>query len=229
MESGTEPRKEPSSTEGQTTPEAVALDVQQLKSEIQALKKENQGFIGWARRWGSIVGLIAGLVAIPNAVMQLYTVIFTHPRTSAVHGPSLNVSYDPAAGKIKLAFNFSVHNNGTADDTIRELWATLTPPTYSSPLVSFDSSKFHILEKGQEIPVPFTIAKATARDFQCVLEAPLEANTLPNIRGDWIAEITMTGQKRDAPMKMRYELPFVSKDIDEMKKSAGTLNFLNPH
>jgi hypothetical protein len=229
MDFGAEPSKEPTGTEGQITSEAVALDVQQLKSEIQALKKENQGFIGWARRWGSIVGLIAGLVAIPNAIVQLYIAVFTHPRTSAARGPSLSIGYDPTAGKIKLAFNFVVSNSGTADDTIKEMWGSLTPPTYSSPLVSFDSSKFHIVEKGQDIPVPFTVAKATSREFQCVLEAPLEANTLPHMRGDWIAEITLAGQKKDAPMKLRYELPIVSKDIDQMKKSSQTLNFLNPH
>jgi hypothetical protein len=50
-----------------------------LKSDVQALNKENRGFVGWVKKWGAFVGLLAGLVAIPKALFDFYTVIVTQP------------------------------------------------------------------------------------------------------------------------------------------------------
>ena len=221
-------QKDPLSTNTGISVEALASDIEQLKSDIQALKKENQGFAGWIKKWGPFVGLLAGVFAIAKISYDFYTATITRPQSSPIRGMPINFAYNPKAAKIKLTFNFSVRNTGTADDTIGELWATLTPAGYPT-LVSFDSSKFHIIERGQDIPLPFTIAKGTTRDFQCVVESSLDAQAIPNVSGDWIVDVTITGQRRNAVMNMKYQLPIISDDIDEMKKSAVALNFLNPH
>jgi hypothetical protein len=222
------PSKTAPSTASGPTPNSVSPDIERLKSEIEHLKQENQGVSGWIKKWGGILGLLAGLITIPKTGVELYRIVITKPHSSAVRGAEINADYDPKAERIRLSFNFSVLNAGNADDTIRELWGTLTPPGYSLPLVSFDSSKFHITEKNQNIDLPFSIAKSTSRDFHCELESSLAPTTIGRVSGEWMVDITITGQDH-APMKISYGLPITSDDLDEMNRSEVKLQFLNPH
>ena len=122
----------------------VEPTVASLSSEIATLKaqwaKENSGLMGWVKKWGAIVGLAAGIIAVPKAAFDLYMALVTRPETSVQRGPDLEIAYDPTEQKIILKFSFSILNSGTADDTINELWATLAPPAPASS-VSFDTSK----------------------------------------------------------------------------------------
>jgi hypothetical protein len=112
---------------------------------------------------------------------------------------------------------------------INELWATLRAPGSSSSLVSFDASKFHVTDKSQEITIPFSIAKGTSRDLHCVVESPLDKESIPNMRGDWTFAVRLVGRNRNAPMDFQYKIWMSSEDVAELKTIKQTFKFMNPH
>ena len=209
----------------------LEIEVEKLKTlqnDVEKLKKDNEGITGWLKKWGPIIGFIAALFAVPKGVIDLYSSIVSHPKTSVMRGGSFNLEYDPAIQRMKATFNFSTLNAGTEDDTINELWATLRAPGSSSNLVSFDTSKFHVTDKGQEITIPFSIAKGTSRDFHSVVESPLEKESIPNKGGQWIFSVRLMGRNRNAPMDFQYKIWMSSEDVAELKAIKQTFKFLNP-
>lgn len=209
----------------------LEIEVEKLKtlgSEVEKLKKENEGVTGWLKKWGAIIGFVAALFAVPKGVMDLYGSIVSHPKTSVMRGGRFDVEYDPGPQKMKATFNFSTLNVGTEDDTISELWATLRAPGFSSDLVSFDTSKFHVTDKGQEITIPFSIAKGSSRDFHCVVESPLEKEGIPNKGGLWVFTIRLVGRNRNVPMDIQYKVWMSQEDVAELKATKQTFKFLNP-
>jgi hypothetical protein len=211
---------------------ALAKDVETLKSKWE---KENEGLGAWIKKWGAIIGLMAGLIALPKGAYDLYGVMVNKPSTTAMRGLPIVMRYEAATEKIYFSFNTSIHNTGTADDTISQVWATFrspastdTSPTSSEiPAVTFDSSKFQISEKADKVPLPFTIAKNTSRDFAFAIESGLESKSIPNDQGMWVLEVAMEGQNRNTPITLRYSLFLPASDVDEMKKSGIVLRFKN--
>ena len=98
----------------------------------------------------------------------------------------------------------------------------------ASDLVSFDTSKFHVTDKGQEITIPFSIAKGTSRDLHCVVESPLEKESIPNKAGQWVVAVRLVGRKRDIPMDFQYKILIFPQDIADLKATKQTFKFLNP-
>jgi hypothetical protein len=202
--------------------------VKTLEIEVEKLKKANEGVTGWLKKWGAIIGFIAAFFALPKGVIDLYSSVLSHPKTSVMRGERFDLEYDPGAQRMKATFNFSTVNAGTEDDTITELWATLRAPGSSSDLVSFDTSKFHVTDKGQEITIPFSIAKGTSRDFHCVVESSLDKESIPNKGGQWLFDVRLGGRKRSIPMDFQYKILIFPQYIAELKATKQTFKFLNP-
>jgi hypothetical protein len=223
------PPPDVSSQESSQTPPVALAD---LSREIETLKakwqQENEGFGAWIKKWGAIVGLMAGLIALPKGAYDLYGVMVNRPSTSAMRGLPITMSYDTTREKIRFSFNISVHNAGTADDTISQVWAKFRSPESSEmPPVAFDSSKFEIKEKGDKISLPFTIAKSTSRDLACTIESRLERKTIPNAQGNWVLEIKLEGENKNLPVVITYGLFLLNSEIAEMKRSGIDLHFKN--
>src|ERR1039458_9010961 len=112
---------------------ATPAQVAELAARVQSLeakwKQENEGLTAWLKRWGAIIGLLAGAVALPKAGYDLYNAVVSKPHTTLVRGQPIVLRYDSAKEKIFFSFHLSVHNDGTADDTVSQMWATFKAPS----------------------------------------------------------------------------------------------------
>jgi hypothetical protein len=210
---------------------AASHEIADLRKEVGDLKtkwkKENEGLIGWIKKWGAILGLFAGLIAVPKGAYDLYGLVVSKPNTSAMRGLPISMSYDASAETIRFSFNVSIHNSGNADDTITELWATFVSPESSGiPAVTFDSSKFIITDKNDTISLPFTIAKGVSRDLACKVESRLESKSIPDYSGNWSFKVDLKGQGRVSPITLQYHLFLPEDDIAELKRSGLVLKFM---
>jgi hypothetical protein len=222
----------PSDLPVQEAPATRQADIADLSREVESLKakweRESEGFGAWIKKWGAIVGLLAGLIALPKGAYDLYSAMVNKPSTTVMRGLPITMSYDAANEKIFFWFNISIHNAGTADDTVSQIWATFRSPESSQfPAVSFDSSKFEIKEKGVKISLPFTIAKSTSRDLACAIESRLESKSIPDAQGNWVLEVAVEGQGQSSPITLKYGLFLIESDIAELKKSGIVLRFKN--
>jgi hypothetical protein len=209
-----------------------AREIADLRNEVGELKakwkKENEGVIGWIKKWGAVIGLCAGLIAVPKGAYELYGVVVSKPNTSAMRGLPISMSYDATTETMRFSFNVSVHNSGNADDTITELWATFVSPESSGiPAVTFDSSKFIITDKNDNISLPFTIPKGISRDLAFKVESPLESKSIPDYPGNWAFMVKLNGQGQVSPITIQYHLFLPADDIAELKKSGLVLKFMN--
>ena len=108
-----------------------------------------------------ILGILAGLVAIPKASYDLWTQTI-HPR------PDVKLSwrndgalaYDPSEKHITLVYNLSISNaNGTAEDRINSGSVKLLPGGYviGTPFIKFGVGQ-------QKVGIPVTIGKGEYKD-----------------------------------------------------------------
>jgi hypothetical protein len=207
----------------------------ELEAEVSDLKvkwnENNAGAMGWVKKWGAVVGLLAGVVSIPKASYELYQSMVSVPHTTAMRGIPLTLAYDPVRQAIDFSFHLSIHNDGTADDTISEMWATFRPPADSQSFdVSFDSSKFQLTDKTDRISLPFTVQKGGSRDLLCEIVSPLESKTIPEKEGSWTLNVELHGQRKGSvpATTVNYIVWLSATDVAEMKTSGIRLSFVNP-
>jgi hypothetical protein len=129
-----------------------------LARRVTALEGSEKGF--W-RRAGMVLGILAGLVAIPKASYDLWTQTI-HPR------PSVKLSwrndgalaYDPSEKHLTLVYNLSISNaDGTAEDRINSGSVKLLPGGYviGAPFIKFGVGQ-------QKVAIPVTIGKGESKD-----------------------------------------------------------------
>ena len=132
-------------------------DWDDLARKVTALEEAEKGF--W-RRAGMVLGILAGLVAIPKASYDLWTFIHPRPNVKLSWRNDGALAYDPSEKHLTLVYNLSISNaDGTAEDRINSGSVKLLPGGYviGTPFIKFGVGQ-------QKVGIPVTIGKGEYKD-----------------------------------------------------------------
>lgn len=150
----------------------VWVEIDKLK---QQLDRERKGVAGLARRWGAVVALVVGIVAVPRGFVDVYYLAFGRPHTVLVQAKNLRVSYDSGERRVGLGFSFTLVNDGQKGDVIGEPRARLqiaslsTIATVDLPISNLDCSS-----QGAPMMAPFIVPVNSHVPLQCSFFADFE-------------------------------------------------------
>jgi hypothetical protein len=164
--------------EPSSSPDGQRARIDRLEQEIESLKassaRDTSGLFGWAKRWGGVLALFVGLVAIPRGVVDVYNIFWSRPHTELVAGESLGLGYDPGVRKLSFTFQVGADNTGTKDDFVRDLKGNLQ--NESAPEVSplpFAIPDISCTSHGTKMDLPFPIPRTSSTSFACTLTSQL--------------------------------------------------------
>ena len=218
---------EPTRADG---PSANAQVVEELRRQLNSLqeevRKDKEGVGGWIKKWGGIVGLIAGIVALPKAGIDIYTALVSLPRTTFDHSKPFSLGYDPVAEAMTASYDVALLNDGTADDLVNEISGTLEPPApISERIAYFDMGAFELSENGVRVIPPFGISKAAPRHLTCIVKAHVDKGTMPKQSGWWKFIMTLGTKKEKRPLKVEYRFYMDESDVAYLMSTATTIDF----
>jgi len=125
----------------------------------------------------------AGVVALVLAVAGAYTLTKIPKRDSPVRpevklaivkGWFLNMSYSPKATALQFDFDFTLSNEGTSDDSIKDASANFVKQ--DSPVyIPFDVGNFQCSREGNKTSFPFPLTPGSNYSVSCSVSSPISA------------------------------------------------------
>jgi hypothetical protein len=203
--------------------ERVANRVRDIDNRVSRLESDTRGFWGWTKKWGSFVGLLAGLLGIPKASIDMWSSLSVHPKASIVAAYPLTITYDLQSHRLSITFPFTIQNAGTADEVIKSSWARLVPP--KGPQLDFESAGVAITDKGVPIAIPFTINKASSRDLGCMLSVEVKPNEVPRETGKWTLSVEFTGTEKMILQTFRFFTTAAT--LSDLTTGGGSIKLVN--
>ncbi|MFL6255312.1 MAG: hypothetical protein ACJ74T_09825 [Pyrinomonadaceae bacterium] len=174
-----------------------------LRLEVEAIKQQKEseakGFIGWTKRWGGILGLIALLFSVPKGAIDLYKAVRDldkRPNTQMYDAAYIEWSYVPQQKLLTLSFPFTLINRGDDDDLLQTLNAKVeTASLNSRTITEFDYTDFKCsaTENPQPLPMPLHLAVKESISKKCSMSATL---------GDEAARIVEGTIKASDPLRL---------------------------
>jgi len=128
--------------------------LERAQKEIQDLQISDRS---WVKKAGLVIGVLAGLVAIPKTVKENVQAWYDPPRTSIEWGKPLDLRYDVHDHVLRLEFPILANNEGTTNDSIQEISATLLSDRDHSARVLVGDSDIQVLNQGKSILQPIPI------------------------------------------------------------------------
>jgi hypothetical protein len=100
-----------------------------LNAKLDAAQKDIQDLQtsdrSWVKKAGLVIGVLAGLVAIPKTVKENVEAWYDPPRTTIEWGKPLDLQYDEHDRTLQMGFPILANNDGSTNDVIQEISATL--------------------------------------------------------------------------------------------------------
>jgi hypothetical protein len=141
-----------------------------LRRDVDELKKEHSGPLGWIRTWGAVAALVLSVLSVPRTVADLWN-IRTRPQIDIKTNPALALEYDPARMSFKFAFDWTIANYGTRDDVVTNIKGTLMAPPHDTAILRFDVTDFSCSSQDKSMPIPFPIAHSSPSSIHCEASA----------------------------------------------------------
>jgi len=136
--------------------------LERAQKEIQDLQTSDRS---WVKKAGLVIGVLAGLVAIPKSVKENVQAWYDPPRTSIEWGKPLDFHYDVLDRVLRLDFPILASNEGTTNDSIQEISATLLSDRDRSAKVLVGDSDVQVKEQGKSIVQPISIESRSPRSL----------------------------------------------------------------
>jgi hypothetical protein len=183
-----------------------------LEKRIQALEKSDKS--AW-KKAGLILGIVAGLIAIPKGIYEAWILLFPSPKIELTWIDDVDLKYE--GQKIDLVYNLSISNaKGTAEDRITSASITLQAPqsepyTVGTPYIYFQSNQ-------QKMKIPLTIGKGESKDVELhVSFIPAFAKYALAKPGTRETEVSFSLQSRprDKPISKKFCL--LEMDSEDLK------------
>jgi hypothetical protein len=145
-------RKRPRRAEGEASPV--------LETRPRGLK-ERLGSIG------TIVGCLAGLIALPTGALTLWE-RYTGPRPnlSVTPGDGLGVAWDARAQRLTFTCGLAFNNSGNDSAAVTTGRARLDVPASEGPPLSATLTSVKDMEKGAPLRFPFSVRPSSPRDLE---------------------------------------------------------------
>jgi len=130
--------------------DALKLQVETLKQDVQNLKTESKS---WIKTWGVYLGILASIFAVPRAAKEAFDSFYQHPKFSVVSPVPLSLFYDAQHQMVTFSFPVLASNYGNQGGVILDATAHLEPPSVDATGAHF---KF-VDETKQPIDIPFPV------------------------------------------------------------------------
>lgn len=130
--------------------------------DIADLQKSNKS---WFKKAGILLGFLAGVFAIPRAYEEAKDAIFPQAQTSVDWGKPLNMQYDLHNHVLRLDFPVVTDNEGVANDSIEEVYATVRSDAANSQVVPVGNSDIDVSDQGKSIVQPIPIQSKQTRSL----------------------------------------------------------------
>lgn len=181
---------------------------------IQALEKSDKSV--W-RKAGTILGILAGLIAIPKALYEAWIILFPAPRVEMMWIDDVDLRYDSQTQRVEIVYSLSISNaKGTAEDRITSASITLEAPqaepyTVGTPYIYFQASQ-------QKLKIPLTIGKGESKDLELhvsfIPEFAKYALDKPGARATKVS-FSLQSRSRDKPVSRKFCL--LNMDSEDLK------------
>jgi imidazoleglycerol phosphate dehydratase HisB len=213
------------------TPEALSIQLSELKKQVDA---ETKGFTGWVKWLSLLLAFLLAILAVPKAWIDLSQSVFTQPETKVIPESNLAISRDPKANSIQFAFGFTIMNDGKKKDSIQKLSARLIriDEATSNALLDLSDNSFQFIEKNAKIPNRFSVTESSPREITCYVSSYLSEATRASFlvpQSRWRLSIELTGDdEKKHPIDYCFDVTDV--DISDVFASAdpAPMKILNP-
>ena len=141
--------------------------LERAEKEIQELQTSDRS---WVKKAGLVVGVLAGLVAIPKTVKENLQAWYDPPRTSIEWGKPLDVGYDVHNRVLRLDFPILANNDSATNDSIKEISATLFSDSDPTVKVFVGDSDVQVSDnQGKSILQPIPIQSRSPSSLMITL------------------------------------------------------------
>jgi hypothetical protein len=140
--------------------------LESAQKDIQDLQTSDRS---WVKKAGLVIGVMAGLVAIPKTVKENVEAWYDPPRTSIEWGKPLDLTYDVHDHVLRLAFPVLANNEGSTNDSIQEISATLVSDKDRSSSFPVGDSDVQVSDQGKSILQPIPIQSRVPRSLMVSL------------------------------------------------------------
>lgn len=132
----------------------LSARLDRAQQEIERLQTSDRS---WVKKTGLIIGVLAGIVAIPKTVTETVKAMYHPARTSVEWGKPLDMRYDMHDHVLQLNFPVLANNEGESSDSIEEISAKMWPELDPKNFVLLANSDVQIWEQGKSVPQPIPI------------------------------------------------------------------------
>jgi len=147
------------------------VEIALLRRDVEDLKARKGK--KWYEFTGIAIGLVAGGLALPRAIVDVKHFIWRDTKTSVHWDVPVKVSYSPPDRSMSLTVPFLINNEGTAKDEVENV-------DVSIGLTGVPGAKAHTInardiqfqEGATSFPFPFYVDNETSRSLKVIVAVP---------------------------------------------------------
>lgn len=209
--------------------------IESLKGEIDQLKqqqeRESHEFWGRTKRWGLVIALIGGLIAISRGIYDSSVQLWGEPKTDVSGGDSLDLIVDPTAETVTFSLEALITNEGKKDDVISQLTGkVLNESSPSGNYLPLARTDFNCFSQGVRLLTRFSVRKDVPLPVNCSIVAMVSnASREPFLdAGNYHLKINLLGRNQKE-YHLDYCFQLSEKDLQEIfaSQTAQKRRFLD--